>query len=29
MPVYKDIANRDVYTETVEKYIEVQHAFGG
>lgn len=28
MPVYKDIANRDVYTETVEKYIEVQHALG-
>lgn len=26
--VYKDIANRDVYTEVVKKYISVQHALG-
>lgn len=28
LDVYKDIANRDVYTETVRKYIEVQHELG-
>ncbi len=27
-PVYKDIANRDVSTEVVKKYIEVQHSLG-
>lgn len=26
--VYKDIANRDVYTSVVKRYIEVQHAYG-
>lgn len=26
--VYKDIANRDVYTEVVKKYISTQHALG-
>lgn len=26
--VYKDIANRDVYTEVVKKYIDVQHGLG-
>ncbi len=26
--VYKDIANRDIYTSVVKKYIEVQHAYG-
>lgn len=26
--VYKDIANRDVYTEVVKKYISVQHVLG-
>lgn len=26
--VYKDIANRDVYTEAVKKYISVQHSMG-
>ena len=26
--VYKDIANRDVYTSVVKKYIDVQHAYG-
>ena len=26
--VYKDIANRDVYTEAIQKYIDVQHKFG-
>lgn len=26
--VYKDIANRDVYTEVVKKYIDVQHSYG-
>lgn len=26
--VYKDIANRDVYTEVVKKYIDVQHGYG-
>lgn len=25
---YKDIANRDVYTDVVKKYISVQHAYG-
>lgn len=28
LDVYKDIANRDVYTEVVRKYIDVQHAYG-
>lgn len=26
--VYKDIANRDVYTEVIKKYIDVQHSYG-
>ena len=26
--VYKDIANRDVYTDAVKKYISVQHGYG-
>ena len=26
--VYKDIANRDVYTSVIKKYIDVQHAYG-
>ncbi len=26
--VYKDIANRDVYTSVVKKYIDVQHSLG-
>lgn len=26
--VYKDIANRNVYTEVVKKYIDVQHSYG-
>lgn len=26
--VYKDIANRDTYTEVIKKYIDVQHAYG-
>lgn len=26
--VYKDIANRDIYTEVVKKYISVQHELG-
>lgn len=26
--VYKDIANRDTYTEVIKKYIAVQHAYG-
>ena len=26
--VYKDIANRDIYTEVVKKYIDVQHSYG-
>lgn len=28
LPVYKDIANRDVYTSVIKKYIDVQHAYG-
>ena len=28
MEVYKDIANREVYTEAVRKYIDVQHSLG-
>mgnify|MGYP002549677552 FL=1 len=28
LSVYKDIANRDVYTETVKQYIKVQHDYG-
>lgn len=28
LEVYKDIANRDVYTEAVKKYIDVQHSLG-
>ena len=28
LDMYKDIANRDVYTETIRKYIDVQHAYG-
>ena len=27
-PVYKDIANRDVYTSVLKKYIDVQHSYG-
>lgn len=27
-PVYKDIANRDVHTDVVKKYIDVQHGYG-
>ncbi len=26
--VYKDIANRDVYTSVIKKYIDVQHSYG-
>ncbi len=26
--VYKDIANREIYTEVVKKYIDVQHSYG-
>lgn len=26
--VYKDIANRDAYTEVIKKYIDVQHSYG-
>lgn len=26
--IYKDIANRDVYTDVVKKYIDVQHGYG-
>lgn len=26
--VYKDIANRDIYTDVVKRYLEVQHAYG-
>ena len=28
LDVYKDIANRDVYTSVVKKYIDVQHGLG-
>lgn len=28
LDVYKDIANRDVYTSVVKKYIDVQHNLG-
>jgi dextranase len=28
LEVYKDIANRDVYTAVVKKYIDVQHSLG-
>ena len=28
LDVYKDIANRDVYTSVVKKYINVQHGYG-
>ncbi len=28
LDVYQDIANRDVYTSVVKKYIEVQHQYG-
>lgn len=28
LEVYKDIANRDVYTSVVRKYIDVQHSLG-
>ena len=27
-PVYKDIANREVHTATVKKYIDIQHQYG-
>ena len=26
--VYKDIANRDIYTQSVKDYIRVQHSYG-